>query len=613
MSFQVKESRFSPKNLRLRTNLRHGRRKTGAGIRNQFRKWRGSRVEYVVYRIGGALPERSEPPRSFIEKRLPLPPQAQSVQHVQNVFQAVIDADNVDGIVLSLKPLACGFAAVYAIRRGIERLQSAGKRVIVWTPFLDMRSYYLATAADMIVAPRGTDFNVLGMKVEAQYFKDTLAEIGVRADFVQISPYKTAGNRFQQATMTPEERAQMEWLLDDRWDWLTQCFGDDRGMTQEKIKALIDSAPMDAEVAMQKGLIDAVGYEDDLPALIGARWEPQRKNDDETPKNHAKLVKFGEGMDDFTEKVRKPNKEGIAVIEISGMITMVPPASLLPVPIGEDQGAAESRITPALRKIEKNKDVKGVLVYVNSGGGDALASDLMWRQIERISHKKPVLVMMGDMAASGGYYVSAAAHEIMVNPMTITGSIGVIFGRMSTQGLNEKLKIGTATLKRGENVDLYSDPKPMDEETEQVFRERIESIYSQFKDIVADGRGLEKEGLDEICLGRVWTGRQALGNGLADTTGDFVDAKNALLRLCALPLDNDKTYTPVWNYQTKGGYLLPEGYPNSSELTALNEGAMEQTDIALPKPLKQMVSIYQNPLMELLDGRPLCLMPYEVE
>ena len=245
----------------------------GVHLRNSLRKMRRASVDYVIIVVGGPLPERAGPRRGFWERWLPLWPAASlSMQQLNGRLRAIADADNVKGVLLIFRGIDGGLSTVQNLRRSLERLREAGKESIVFTPYLDLRHYFAASAADRIYAPPGATFDVLGLNSEVVFLKDALKQIGVEVDVVQISPYKTAFDTLQHMTMTPEYRQQMDWLLDDLFDTVTTGMAEGRGMEQRELIELVNQAPHFAEDAVELGLIDGVAYEDELAHLLAPAW-----------------------------------------------------------------------------------------------------------------------------------------------------------------------------------------------------------------------------------------------------------------------------------------------------------------------------------------------------
>jgi protease IV len=592
----------------------------GVWLRNGLRRLRLAQIDYVVIPVGGSLPQRDASPRTFIERQLPLPPQPLSLETLNRQLRAVADAENVQGVVFVFRGFETGLATLQSFRDSLLRLREAGKTAVVYTPYLDAAHYFAATAADRIIIPPSAQFDVLGLRREVTFLKDGLNRLGVEADIVQISPYKSAGDVFSRSGLTPESREQISWLLDDFYDIMTAAMAEGRAMSQADMQHLIDQAPFFAQAAQEAGLVDDVGYEDDLARLLRAEKEEGRRKkeegaealvdggndgqDEEEEEDEeetavapepetARLLTWSDARSLLLEKVRPWTRQFIAVVSLEGTIVMGPsrqPPVDLPIPIVGGAMAGEETLLTLLRQAEEMEQMAALIFYVNSGGGSALASDLIGRQIKRIAQKKPVLVYMGDVAASGGYYVSAAARHIMTQPATTTGSIGVIMGRMNSQRLLQKVGINQEAVQRGERADLYSANRPMTAEERQIFWQSLLEIYQQFRGVVAEGRNLPLVDLDPICEGRVWTGRQALGHGLVDSHGDFETAVYCAAEMAKLDLSNGRIPRVVNIYPEKDGYHIPQPFSDAAEIGRWLWG----------EEMKQF------------SGRPLLLMPFEV-
>ncbi|MEW5985930.1 MAG: signal peptide peptidase SppA [Chloroflexota bacterium] len=554
---------------------------TGVVMRNEWRLLRRRQLDYVVMPVGGPLPERAGPPRNFIQRHLPLPPEPLSMQALNNRLRAIADASNVKGVILILESLDIGLATAGNLRRSIQRLRSAGKKVIVYTPHLDLGHYFVASAAEQIIVPPTTRFDVVGVRSEVVFVKETLARLGIEADVLQISPYKTAYNALSHQDMSPEQREQLNWLLDDTFDLVTAGMAEGRGKSQAEIKTLIDQAPLSAQAAQAAGLVDHLAYEDELEKLLAEGERP------------AKLLPWSHAYSMLMEKARRITEKYIGVISLQGLIAMGPsrqPPVDLPLPYVGGEIAGEQTLLQLLRVAERSEWMAAVILHVDSGGGSALASDLIGREIKRLNEKKPVLAYMGNLAASGGYYVSAPARHIMSQSSTITGSIGVLTMRLNTAGLYEKLGVNRVSLHRGQHAGLYSDLAPLSAEERELLWREVADTYQAFKQVVADGRQLALNGLDTICEGRVWSGRQALGHKLVDSHGDFVDAINQAAILAGLPVD-DAHHIPVANLYVRGReYILPQ------PLAAL----------------QQLWRTFLEGQVAEWNGRPLCLLPYTI-
>ncbi|MCA9916987.1 MAG: signal peptide peptidase SppA [Anaerolineales bacterium] len=599
-------------------------RQTAVSLRNGLRKLRQAHIDYVVLELSGSLPERAEPPRSFIERQLPLPAPSLSIEEINDRLAHIADADNARGVLLILNGIASGSATIQNLRRSLERLKAAGKTVVVYTPYLDLRHYFLAVAADRIIVPPSATFEAYGLHSEATFFKPALEKVGIGVEAVQISPYKSAPNTFIKDGITPEQQAQMDWLLDDLYDQITAAFANGRSLTQQQIQALMNQVPLTAEAALAAGLVDDVAYQDELETLLAIQPEEDAdlpdKNDQgnqenqrsiqteetaeslqgdtepakEEDKPKATLLDWDKAFPLLTEKARRRSRKFIGVISLEGTIAMGssqnPPIDL-PIPLVGGETAGEHTLVYLLRRAEQLDDMAGLIFHVDSPGGSALASDLIGREIQRLAQKKPVLVYMGNTAASGGYYVSSYAKHIMSQALTITGSIGVFAVRLYTQELYDKVGINRVGLDRGSRANLYSGMAPLSDDEREAFHHSIVEAYQQFKQVVAAGRDLPYEELDEICNGRVWTGRQALDHKLVDSHGDFTDAVHKLAELANLP-DPATHDIPVRNLFAKNAHHIT---PQPFEI-AETVGKLLSPD-----------------RLEAFNNKPLFLLPYSIK
>jgi protease IV len=567
-------------------------------LRNGLRQLRRARLDYVVMPVGGTLPQRDASPRSFIERQLPLPPPPLSLETLNRRLQAIADAGNVQGVIFIFRGFETGLATLQCFRDSVMRLRQAGKTAVVYTPYLDAAHYFAATAADRIIAPPSAQFEVLGLRNEVTFLKDALDRLGLEADMLQISPYKSAGDPLIRSELTPESRAQLTWLLDDSYDIMTAAMAEGRAMSQADMHHLIDQAPIFATAAQEVGLVDDVAYEDNLAHLLkekdeGGGMKAEGETAASPPSPTTRLLTWSEAQPLLLEKVRPLTHKFIAVVSLEGTIVMGPsrqPPVELPIPILGGAMAGEETMVTLLRRAEEMEEMAALIFHVDSRGGSALASDLIGRQIKRIARKKPVLVYMGDVAASGGYYVSALSQHIMTQPATITGSIGVIMGRINSRRLLQKVGVNQEGVQRGERADLYSANRPMTAEEREIYWESLLEIYRQFKGVVAEGRNLPLDELDPICEGRVWTGRQAVGHGLVDSHGDFETAVYRAAEMAELDLSNGRIPRVVNIYPEKDGYHIPQPFSDAAEIGRWLWG----------EEMKQF------------SGRPLLLMPFEI-
>jgi protease-4 len=468
--------------------------------------------DYVWIEVSGSLPE-FESRVGLLQRRLRPGPTGPSLEKIREQLRRISADGRPRGVVLRVRGLGAGWAALEELRRELAAFRERGGRVVAYLVEADSRSYYLACAADEILAIPLATIGVVGVRTRVNFLRDALNRIGLEAEVVAVSPYKSAGDPFVRNDFSEESREQAERLLDRRYEELVGAIARARSISAEEARARIDSAPYGAPEALARGLLDGVCYEDELPERLGAGDE------------RAGLAEWGAAHKALRVPYRRSLRRRVGLVSLSGAIVRGKSRKLpVPLPIvGGEQAGSES-ILAALRLAEKNRRVAAILFHVESPGGDALASDLIWREVERIRTKKPVVVLMGNTAASGGYYVSAAANHVVARRNTITGSIGVISIRPVAENLYEKLGVNPAALERGDRAGLLDPSRHPTADEMLVLETQIGFIYDEFKDRVSRGRSMEIADLEGIAGGRVWTGAEAYEMGLADEVGGFQEA-----------------------------------------------------------------------------------------
>jgi protease IV len=495
-------------------------------IRNARARLLGRPPEYVWIEVGGPLAE-FETPVGLLRRRLSRGPSPPTLERLRLWLDRISADGRPRGVVLRIKKLDAGWAAIEELRREMLAFRSRGGRVVAYfADPADIRSYYLACAADEILATPLADLNVVGIRARVDFLKDALHNLGLEVEVVAVSPYKSAGERFIRNDFSRESREQAGRLLDRRFEEVVDAISDGRGLSPDEVRARIDLAPHGAQEALSEGLLDGVLYEDELPTRLGSE------------ERRARLAEWGLAQGSLRVPYRRRSRKRVALVTLSGAIVRGRSRRLpFPLPfVGGEQAGSES-VVAALRVAEKARRVAAVLFYVDSPGGDALASDLIWREVERLSAKKPVVVLMGNAAASGGYYVSAAASHIVARRGTLTGSIGVLAIRPVALGLYEKLGINPVALERGARAGLLDPSRRPSPDELRVIEGQIGRIYTEFKDRVARGRGNDLTDLEGMAGGRVWTGIEALELGLVDETGGFRDALSKARELGGIDRD----------------------------------------------------------------------------
>ena len=533
---------------------------------------------YVVLEVGGSLPE-FEPRVGFLRRRLLPGPRPPSLEGLRRRLESISDDGRARGVVFRISNLDAEWASLEELRREVSRFRDHGGRIVAYlADTVDSRSYYLACAADEILAAPLATLNVTGVRTRVDFLKQGLSRVGVEAEVVAVSPYKSAGDPFVRDDFSQEAREQAERLLDPRYEELVGAISAGRKLDPATTRARIDGAPYDARAALSAGLVDGVCYEDELPQRLGTDGEPARVTEWQAARK-ALLV-----------SLRRSPRQKVALVSLSGAIVRGRSRRLpIPLPlIGGEQAGSES-VIGALRTAEKNRRVSAVLFHVDSRGGDALASDLIWREVERIRAKKPLVVLMGNAAASGGYYVSAAASYVVARRNTLTGSIGVLLIRPVTAGLYRRLGVNPVAVERGARAGLLDSSRAPGQDELNVLEQSLRYTYGEFKDRVSRGRRIELPDLESTAGGRVWTGAEARDLGLVDELGGFREALGKARELGGIDRDTPDVLLKI--SPPRGARPLP------------GEPAEE---------VREMVQETLHALAEMRSGRVWAVAPYDV-
>jgi protease-4 len=500
-------------------------------IGNLLVRLMGPAADFVAVTLSGGYPERSTPPQPLWQRVMPLPwrRREESLEALRERLDRIAGDTRVRGVIVRMRDLEAGMATVQSLRDALIGLRRRGKRVVAYLPAADLRTYYLAAAADeIIMAPAGF-WRVTGLRSEITFFRQAFDRLGLLPQFDRIAEYKTAADPFMRSGISEHHREVVESVLDALLGEIVDDVARARRLAPEAVRAAIDRAPLTAEAAAAAGLIDAVGYEDELPLRLGGAVRPARV----LPWEQAR------------RRLRRPYRwrartAVIGVVELIGAI--VPGESReapVPFPLLGRHFAGSDTVARAFRAAERARAIRAVVFHVESGGGSALASDLIWREVERVRRTKPVVVFMGNVAGSGGYYVSCGASRIIAQPATLTGSIGVVNGKLTAQGLFERLGLRREVLARGEAATMESAFEPFSDDHLVRIRGEMENIYGRFVDKVAGGRRRSSAEVETVARGRVWTGRQAIAHGLVDELGDFALAVRRASELAGIPAGAD--------------------------------------------------------------------------
>jgi len=419
--------------------------------------------------------------------------------------------DKIKGIYLDLSTIPSSFATLEEIRNALLDFKTSNKFIIAYAEYYSKSAYYLAsTASKIYLNPEGlVEFN--GFASQSMFLKGTLDKLGIEAQVIKVGTYKSAVEPFIQDKMSDANREQVTSLLGSIYHHYLEKISDSRKLPIDSLYAIADGLKVrNAETAVQEKLVDATKYKDEIIEELKTKLHV-----DEDKKLN--LI----SIENYSNPEKKPNtsKDRIAVVYAVGEIVSGE---------GSNEQIGSEKISRAIRNARKDKKIKAVVLRVNSPGGSALASDVIWREVKLTKAVKPIIVSMGDVAASGGYYISCAADSIFAQPNTITGSIGVFGIIPNLQNfLNDKLGVTFDIVKTGKFADLATMSRPLTMEERNIIQQEINRIYFTFTSKVAEGRSKERSYIDSVGQGRVWSGEQAVQLGLVDRLGSIEDAIKA--------------------------------------------------------------------------------------
>jgi protease-4 len=495
----------------------------GAGFAQPSDGESGSEAHIAIFKLSGPV---LEAPPSF-EFDWELKPQRSLYDLVNRLNKAAKDAE-IRAVVLTFEDPMFGLGQMQELAAAVQKLRAADKEVYCYLEDAGATTYMLATAASRIyLSPTGM-LDLVGIRAQAMYFKGLMDKIGVSADILHVGAYKGAGEPFTRTEPSEESREMLNWLVDDLFEQMIERVAEGRHLPEDKVRELIDRGPFMAQQALEANLVDETMYAEDFADALRKRYGEEAVfvhdyGADRGPElDFSGLFAFWKSLGEAMQAAQPSHKPAVAVVYVDGMIvTGVTERGLF----GESGVAGSTTLRRVLADARDDDTIQAVVLRVDSPGGSALASDIIWHATTEVRGEKPFVVSMGDMAASGGYYVSAGGSTLFADEGTLTGSIGVVGGKFVTKGLWDWLGISFYEEKRGQNAGLSSSLKPYDDRERALVRQQMESIYQAFTDRVRQGRGdrLEKD-LDELAGGRVFTGRQALDNGLIDRIGGLQEA-----------------------------------------------------------------------------------------
>lgn len=472
--------------------------------------------------------------------------QVSSLEELRALARAIREDSAVVGLLVHVPHLEAGWSACEGVRDTLATLRAAGKEVVVYLPEGGgNRELYVALSASRIYMAPYTSFGPLGMAVQPLYIRPLLDKLGIAVEAQAAGEYKSAAEPALRESMSEPAREQLEALLAGTHSALTGALCA-RGLSEAAAQALLERGILQAKEALELKVVDGIVYEDELSARVEGSNAPQPEDDPDAPPARAsdasRYLRFR------TRKLWRPlrRRPCIAVVPLRGTI------------VGEGGGRWGNAFRPGpltqlVRSLKRDPAVRGVLFYIDSPGGSALASELMHREIKRLAAKKPTVACFGDVAASGGYYLACACQKIIAQPLCITGSIGVVSAKVDATGLLQRIGVRPQLLRTARSADMLSFARGLSPEEEILLRAHAAEIYDRFLTVVAEGRGRSIADIEPLARGRVWTGRAARERGLVDELGGFDRALDELRGLLSNVPEPERSAIQPEIYALKAG------------------------------------------------------------
>jgi protease-4 len=533
----------------------------------------------LVLRVDGDLAEME--PGGVLGPFIESPPTVRSI--VQMLRKAKVDR-RVSSVILKPTGTAALWGKVQEVRDAVLDYKRSGKPIVAYMEYGGEQEFYLASACDKVFLMPSASLDLTGMASYELFLRGTLDKIGAYPDALHIGEYKTASNTFTEHTYTPAHREMAESLNADLYEQLVRGIADGRHKSEKDVKALIDHGPFLPEEALRAGLIDDLAYEDEIDDRV--KLAPSAVQ-------YLDMAEYRQVAPSSVGLERGPR---IAVIYASGIIASGKgnydgPGSSV---VGSDT------ISEYLRKARADSSVRAIVLRIDSPGGSAIASDIIWREMLLTRNAKPLIASMSDVAASGGYYIAMPAHAIVAEPSTLTGSIGVVLTKFVIDGTLKKLGMNMEGVTQGRFADLYSPVRPFSPEERARVLENMQATYDTFVEKAAQGRNTTPERIDAIAQGRVWTGRQAKQIGLIDELGGLERALALAKQRAKIPQESEVElviYPP-----RKSFYDIVRNPFGASSGAATLGSLLGFTD---PRVMQTLTA----PLQVFRRGEPLALMP----
>ena len=551
----------------------------------------------LVLKVSGGLPDYA-PENKWAKIFGIQPPQSFSGLLTQ-LRKAKVD-NRVGGVLLDIEFPQIGWGKADELREAIKDFRASGKPIYSFMELGMNKEYYVAAATEKVFMPPAGDLYVNGFAANAMFYRGSLDKLGIEPEVIKIGKYKNAPDQYTEKQMSDAQREVINAVLDEYFGRFTGGIAEDRKKSVEDVKAIVDNAPYHAGEAVQIGLIDSASYRDQVYEDLKNRLGYKADED-------LRTVNEGEYREVPADSLGLDNGEKVAVIYASGVINVGKSSNSA---LGGEMVGSDTLVA-AVNKAAEDTTIKAIVLRVDSPGGSSLASDLMWHALENAKAKKPLVVSMSDVAASGGYYIACNAHKIIAEPTTVTGSIGVFMGKPVVKGLYDWLGVSNEYVMRGKNAGIFRETEKWTPDERAKMQDQANKVYyTDFVPKVAKGRGKTDEEVNSLGQGRVWTGTQAKQNGLIDEFGGLEKAIAVAKDLAHISIEQQVKRVAYPEAQPFFSQYF--GSDSSSLADAKNYEAQAALVKSLPEDARRALRF-----AELFDrmkkGEAMMLLPFELE
>jgi protease IV len=552
----------------------------------------------LVLKVSGSLPDYA--PENKWAKIFKLQQSQSFTGLLTQLRKAKVDK-RINAVLLDIQFPQIGWGKADELRDAIKDFRASGKPVYSFMELGMNKEYYIAAATDKIFMPPGGDLFVNGFAANAMFYRGSLDKLGIEPEVIKIGKYKNAPDQYTEKQMSDAQREVINAVLDEYYGRFTSGIANDRKKSVEDVKSIVDNAPYHAGEAQQIGLIDSASYRDQIDEELKNRlgYKADDKLRTVSANEYSEVPANSLGLDDG---------ERVAVIYASGVIN-----------VGKSNNSALSgemvgsdTIIEAVNDAAEDSTIKAIVLRVDSPGGSALASDLMWHALENAKAKKPLVVSMGDVAASGGYYIACNANKIVAEPATVTGSIGVFMGKPVVKGLYDWLGVSNEYVMRGKNAGIFRETEKWNPEERAKMQDQANKIYyGDFVPKVAKGRGKTDEEVNSLGQGRVWTGTQGKQNGLVDEFGGLEKAIEVAKDLAHISAE--KNVKRINYPESQSFFSQYFGGDGSASLSDVKTQAAQAALVkSLPEDARRALR-FAELFDRMKNGEAMMMLPFELE